>query len=104
MRFAGYEQEGFVSEGGWFKAILRSNRDVLWVCRHQHDSRAAALVCAYQAEGQAVAAGLLPEAPQVQWNDPATWSPNLLKHYTPSGHRRIRNPAARAALQHSHGR
>jgi hypothetical protein len=90
MRFASYEHEGFLSEGGWVKAVLRANRDVLWECAHQHDSRAAARICAYQAEGQAIAAGLLPAPAQVRWNDPATWSPNLLKHYLPSGQHRSR--------------
>lgn len=77
MRFAGYEQEGRLADHGYCRGVLRTSRGVGWHCEHEHESRAGAVTCAYQAEGQAVAAGLLPEPEQVRWLEPSTWPPEL---------------------------
>jgi len=77
MRFAGYQQEGRLIEHGFCRGVLRMSHGVGWHCHHEHDSRAGAVACAYQAEGIATAAGLLPEAEQVRWLEPATWPPEL---------------------------
>lgn len=81
MSFAGYSQTGgAIQDGGSCRGVLRTaNRTVLWTCAHEHDSRFGAISCAYQAEGQARAAGLLPDPPQAKWNDPTTWPPELRK-------------------------
>lgn len=77
MRFAGYQQEGRFEHGGFAVGVLRSGKHLLWSCDHLHDTRRAAVECAYHQEGIAIAAGLLPEPPQVKWDDPATWPPGL---------------------------
>jgi hypothetical protein len=79
MRFAGYESDGALSQGGFCRGVLRVGRDVAWRCDHEHDSRIGARACAYQAEGQARAAGLVPDAEQCRWSDPTTWDPGLAR-------------------------
>jgi len=71
VRFAEVELEGRLADGGWCHGVLRVGRGVGWRCEHEHESRAGALACAYQAEGQATAAGLLPEPAQARWLEPA---------------------------------
>ena len=79
MRFAEVELEGPLADGGYCRGVLRVGRGAAWRCAHEHESRAGALACAYQAEGQAVAAGLLPAPAQARWLEPATWPRELTR-------------------------
>ncbi len=81
VTFAGYTQiEGTLDCGSVYHGVLRNaGETILWTCTHEHDSSFGAISCAYQAEGQARAAALLPDRPQVHWNDEATWPQGFRK-------------------------
>jgi len=57
--------------GSYTQGVLRigHHENVAWSCEHQHHFRSGAISCAIQARGQAIAAQLLPEAPQRRWTD-----------------------------------
>jgi hypothetical protein len=74
VTYAGYTQsEDALESGGFCRGVLRNaTGTVLWTCTHEHVTQFGAVSCAYQAEGQARAAGLLPTPPPVRWDDSHT--------------------------------
>jgi hypothetical protein len=71
VSFAGYSQtDDALEDGGFCRGVLRNaSGAVLWSCTHEHPTQFGAVSCAYQAEGQARAAGLLPEQRRVRWDE-----------------------------------
>lgn len=58
-------------QGRYVQAVLRVGQydNVVWSCEHRHIRQFAALSCAIQARGQAIAAQLLPEPESRLWTE-----------------------------------